>query len=42
MSPTTEKTASFFSRAITNDSFKKGVVGALVAVVGELVFPSNA
>ena len=46
MFPSTEKTASFFGRVVSNDSFKKGVAGAfagaLVAVVGELLFPSNA
>jgi len=44
MSPNTEKTASFFGRVIANDSFRKGVAGAvagaLVAVVGEILFPS--
>jgi hypothetical protein len=46
MSPVIEKTGSFFGRVVSNDSFKKGVAGAfagaLVAVVGELLFPGNA
>jgi hypothetical protein len=46
MSPSTEKTASFFGRVLSNDSFKKGVAGAfagaLVAVVGELLFPTGS
>ena len=46
MSPSTEKTtASFFGRVVSNDSFRKGVAGALagalVAIVGEVLFPSN-
>jgi hypothetical protein len=46
MSPVIEKTGSFFGRVVSNDSFKKGIAGAfagaLVAVVGELLFPGNA
>jgi hypothetical protein len=46
MSPVIEKTASLFSRVMAHHSFKTGVAGAvagaLVAVVGEVLFPTES